>query len=129
MGDVVKELRALTGGDLGRATWGQYANQPIRHPFSQAVPVLSRWLDADTTGCAGGNAMPRIHGEGGGAVERLVVSPGYEDQGLFHMPGGQSGHFLSPYYRAGHETWVKGEPTPLLPGSTRHTLRLMPGGR
>jgi len=128
IGDVVRQLRSIHDGDLGRATWGHYANRPIRHPFSQAVPALSRWLDADTTGCAGGNDMPRVHDGGGGAVERLVVSPGHEKEGLFHMPGGQSGHFLSPYYRAGHEAWVKGEPMPLLPGPARHTLRLEPKG-
>ena len=33
------------------------------------------------------------------------------------MPGGQSGHPWSPFYRAGHEAWVRGEPT-LSPGLT-----------
>ena len=61
-----------------------------------------------------------------GASERLVVSPGHEEEGLFEMPGGQSGHPLSPYYRAGHLSWVRGEPTPLLPGPTRHVLQLIP---
>jgi penicillin amidase len=42
------------------------------------------------------------------------------------MPGGQSGHPLSPFYRAGHESWVHGEPTPFLPGKTEHTLTLKP---
>ena len=42
------------------------------------------------------------------------------------MPGGQSGHPLSPYYRAGHEAWVAGEPTPFLPGPAVHRLRLEP---
>ncbi len=44
------------------------------------------------------------------------------------MPGGQSGHPMSPHYRAGHEAWVKGEPTPFLPGETVHTLTLVPTG-
>jgi penicillin amidase len=70
--------------------------------------------------------MPRIQSANAGASERLVVSPGREDEALFHMPGGQSGHPLSSYYRAGHEAWVKGEPTPLLPGPTEHTLVLQP---
>jgi penicillin amidase len=42
------------------------------------------------------------------------------------MPGGQSGHPLSPYFRAGHEAWARGEPTPFLPGKTEHTLTLTP---
>jgi penicillin amidase len=59
-------------------------------------------------------------------TERLVVSPGHEEQGLFQMIAGQSGHCLSPYYRTGHDAWVRGEPGPLLPGPARHTLRLLP---
>jgi penicillin amidase len=42
------------------------------------------------------------------------------------MPGGQSGHPWSPFYRAGHEAWVRGEPTPFLPGLTQYTLTLHP---
>lgn len=128
--EVVQQLRSRYAGDLRRATWGQTADQPARHPFSEAIPALSRWLDASTKGASGGDDMPRIHSGvfgGAGAVERFVVSPGQEKDGLFHMPGGQSGHFLSPFYRAGHDAWVQGKPTPLLPGPTRHTLRLISG--
>ena len=55
------------------------------------------------------------------------MSPGRESEGLFHMPGGQSGHPLSPYYLAGHEAWEQGDPQPFLPGAVRHTLVLTPG--
>ena len=43
------------------------------------------------------------------------------------MPGGQSGHPLSPNFLRGHADWVAGRPTPLLPGAPVHTLRLEPG--
>ena len=46
--------------------------------------------------------------------------------GFIHMPGGQSGNPLSPYWGAGHEDWVHGRPTPFLPGKPEHTLRLTP---
>ena len=55
-----------------------------------------------------------------------MVSPGREAEGIFHMPGGQSGHPLSPFYRAGFDAWARGEPTPLLPGATKYTLVLAP---
>jgi penicillin G amidase len=42
------------------------------------------------------------------------------------MPGGASGHPLSPYFLAGHAAWLKGEPTPFLPGPTVHTLTFVP---
>jgi penicillin amidase len=42
------------------------------------------------------------------------------------MPCGQSGNPLSPFYRAGHEAWVRGDPTPFLPGPKAHVLTLTP---
>ncbi len=52
--------------------------------------------------------------------------PGHESEGYLHLPGGQSGHPLSPYYRAGFMQWARGEPLPFLPGPTEHTLTLTP---
>ena len=40
------------------------------------------------------------------------------------MPGGQSGHPLSPYFLAGHEAWVRGEKASFLPGAPVHRLTL-----
>jgi penicillin amidase len=74
----------------------------------------------------GDNDMPRIQGPTFGASERFAVSPGREAEGIFEMPGGQSGHPLSPFYRAGHEAWARGEPTAFLPGPAVHTLILQP---
>lgn len=42
------------------------------------------------------------------------------------MPGGQSGHPMSTYYRAGHSAWVRGEEPPFLPGPVQHELLLKP---
>ncbi|MGQ0592979.1 MAG: penicillin acylase family protein [Gammaproteobacteria bacterium] len=56
----------------------------------------------------------------------LVVSPGHPEAGILHMPGGQSGHPLSPHYRDQHPYWVKGQPISFVPGETEHTLRLVP---
>ena len=66
----------------------------------------------------GAGQMPRVQSPGFGASMRMVVSPGREEEGLFHMPGGQSGHPLSPNYLKGHDAWARGEPTPFLPGPT-----------
>ena len=70
--------------------------------------------------------MPRVQSPGWGASERLAVSPGREEDGYFHMPAGQSGHFRSPYYGAGHDAWAAGLQTPLLPGATKWVLTLAP---
>ncbi|HOB98016.1 MAG TPA: penicillin acylase family protein [Verrucomicrobiota bacterium] len=117
--------RGSTGGRAPRR-WGELNRVLIRHPLSQGVPWLSEWLDVPPLELPGDSHMPRVQGRGFGASERLAVSPGHEADGYLHMPGGQSGHPLSPYYRAGYQAWARGEPTPFLPGAARHNLTLIP---
>jgi penicillin amidase len=59
----------------------------------------------------------------------MVVSPGHEEAGIFHMPTGESGHPLSPHYGDMQASWVEGRATPFLPGRTAHTLVLQPTAR
>jgi penicillin amidase len=122
--DVIAKLDK-EGTALDRATWGRRNTARIRHPFSLAMPAfLTGWLNMPATPLPGDNDMPRVQNTSDGASMRMVVSPGREAEGIFHMPGGQSGHPLSPYYRAGHSAWERGEPTPFLPGKTEHRLEL-----
>ena len=114
------------GPPLSERTWGQRNTSRIRHPLSLVAPQLSRWLDVTPSALPGDSDMPRVQAPAFGASERVVVSPGREEDGIFHMPGGQSGHPLSPYYRSGHDAWARGEASPLLPGQTLHTLTLLP---
>jgi penicillin amidase len=93
------------------------------------MPWLSGWLDMPTQALPGDLYMPRIQTPTNGASERLVVAPGRETSAILHAPGGQSGHPLSPDYRAGHDAWVAGLPTPLEPGSTQYRLMLQPESR
>lgn len=113
-------------GSLAGRTWGERNTTRIRHPLSGAIPFASRWLDVPPRQLPGDQDMPRVQGPGFGASERLVVSPGHEEEGFFHMPVGQSGHPMSPYYQAGHAAWEEGKPTPFLPGPAQHMLRLVP---
>jgi penicillin amidase len=115
--DVTKD-----GTPLAQATWGKRNTAAIAHPISMALPFLKRWLGAPPDQLPGDANMPRVAGPKFGQSERLTVSPGREEEGLFDMPGGQSGHPLSPWFLSGHEDWVQGRATPLLPGPTQHTL-------
>jgi len=114
------------GIPLADATWGARNRLQIRHPISLAVPWLSRWLDMTDVAVSGDSHMPKVHKPGFGASERMIVSPGHEENGLYNMPAGQSGHFLSPFYRTEMEAWLKVEPRPLLPGPTKYELELRP---
>ncbi len=112
------------GSSAAGCSWGERNAVRIRHPLSSALPWLARRLDMPHEPMAGDNDMPHVHLPGFGASERFAVSPGREAEGILHMPGGQSGHPWSPYYRAGHDAWVRGEPTPFLPGPAQRTLTL-----
>jgi penicillin amidase len=118
---------AKSGRPLADFTWGARNTLAIQHPFSRFLPKpVARLLDMPGNQMRGDSDMPRVQGPRFGQSERLVVSPGHEDEAIFQMPGGQSGHPMSPFYRAGHAAWVNGEPTPLLPGPTQHILTLQP---
>ncbi|HEX9207467.1 MAG TPA: penicillin acylase family protein [Steroidobacteraceae bacterium] len=129
--DTVDEAVRDVGKDcadptFATCTWGEANATRIQHPLSRAIPLLARWLDMPRVPMSGDHDMPQVHAPGFGASERFAVAPGHEQDGYFHMPGGQSGHPLSPFYRAGHEAWVTGERLPYLPGPAAHTLTLRP---
>ncbi len=110
---------------LADATWGQQNSSAIKHPLSSALPLLNNWLDMPSKALAGDSYMPRVQGKAFGASERMVVSPGHEDKGIFHMPTSQSGHPWSPYYGKGHSDWEEGIASPFLPGKTLYELTLL----
>lgn len=116
------------GPELGERTWGEINEVKPQHLLSLGVPALGRWLDMPASRLPGSFWAVRVQTPGSGASQRMVVAPGHEGEGIFHMPGGQSGHPLSPHYRDGHAAWADGEPTPLLPGKTVHQLLLTPAG-
>ena len=113
-------------GGLADRRWGEHNTIRVRHPLSGALPFLPRWLDMPAVELPGDILMPRVQAPGFGSSARFSVSPGNESEGYFHMPGGQSGHPLSPYYGAGHDDWAAGRPSPFLPGPVERSLRLLP---
>ena len=119
---VIAEL-TRDGKPLAAATWGARNTAAIAHPISMAAPALRRWLSAPPDQLAGDSNMPRVASRTFGQSQRMTVTPGKEEQGIFNMPGGQSGHPLSPFFLRGHAEWVAGTPGPLLPGPAVHTLR------
>ena len=111
---------------LDRCTWGQHAVVHIKHPLSRALPFLSWLIDMPATPLPGDHDMPRVQDGAFGASERFAVSPGHESEGYFELPGGQSGHPLSPWYRSEFASWANGTLAPFLPGATQHKLRIAP---
>ena len=110
---------------LTKATWGQQNTSEIHHPLSQSIPFIGRWLDMPAKALSGDSYMPKVQGKRFGASERMVVSPGHEETGIFHMPTSQAGHPWSPYYKKGHTDWEQGTASPFLPGETKYKLTLL----
>ena len=124
--NVARRMQQQPGGIPARH-WGEHNTANIRHPISKALPPpIANWLDMPKVELPGDSKMPRVQSADFGASNRFAVSPGREEDGYFEMPGGQSGHPLSPYYGSGHASWVNGEKTPFLPGPPEQTLYLRP---
>ncbi|MGZ8172172.1 MULTISPECIES: penicillin acylase family protein [Methylobacter] len=117
------------GVALMELNWGEQNKVKQSHPFSKALPILSDLLDMPSEALPGCGFCVRAAGPGFGASERLVVSPGHFEDAILHMPGGQSGQPLSPYYRDQQDYWLKGLSMPLTAGKPEHMLLLQPHGK
>ncbi|MGB5411323.1 MAG: penicillin acylase family protein [Woeseiaceae bacterium] len=125
----IRYFAASSAAPLSERRWGELNSASIRHPLSSALPMVSKYLDMPQTELNGDLDMPKAQGSTFGASQRFSVMPGDEANSLMHMPAGQSGHPLSDFYSAGHDDWVRGKPSPFLPGMTTHTLTLQPSAR
>jgi penicillin G amidase len=123
---VIEQAMAGRDGDLSARVWSEYNVAAYRHPLSSVLPLGGRWLDMPLHPLPGDLFTPRVHWGIVAASVRMVVSPGRETNGILHMPTGQSGHPLSPFYRNSHPAWLASEPTPFLPGPGMHVLTLVP---
>ncbi|MCK7593703.1 penicillin acylase family protein [Pseudomarimonas salicorniae] len=124
--DIERQLSER--GPLAERTWGERNTANICHPLARALPSPARrWLCMPAEPLDGDTNMPRVAAPSFGASQRMVVAPGREIDGIIHMPGGQSGHPLSPFWGAGHDDWVHGRPSGFSPGKPEHQLTLRPG--
>jgi penicillin amidase len=118
----------LTANDaaLSQRSWGSVNRAIVTHPLGGAVPFASRFVNMPMDPLPGDVFTPRAHSPRTGPSERMAVSPGREAEGVLHMPGGQSGHPLSPHYSDQHRAWVNGDALPFLPGAPIARLMLVP---
>lgn len=115
------------GVRLDALPWGRINRVAIQHPFSRALPLAGWLLDMpEVAGGCNSFCLKVLHGVHGASV-RLTVSPNHPEDGILHIPGGQSGHPFSPHYRDQQPAWEQGRPLPFLPQQPDHTLTLLPG--
>jgi penicillin amidase len=132
LGQLKHSIQQVQGRQPGVAlmelNWGRLNRVKQTHPFSKVLPILSDLLDMPSEALPGCAFCVRAAGPGFGASERLVVSPGHFEDAILHMPGGQSSHPLSPYYRDQQYYWLKGLSMPLSAEKPEYTLLLQPQG-
>ena len=122
----VRELEEEYGAvSLTEMTWGHLNRVRMEHPLSGVLPGLGYMLNMPDEPASGCGQCIRVMQDGLGASQRLVVSPGHQDEGIHHMPGGQSGHPFSPHYQDQQSYWSHGMPLPFLAGTPVHTLTLV----
>ena len=122
---ALQQLQAQHPGvALMALNWGKLNTVKQTHPFSRLLPLLGGLLDMPNESLPGCAFCVRAAGPGFGASERLVVAPGHFDDAILHMPGGQSGQPLSPFYRDQQDYWLRGLAMALTAGKPEHTLLL-----
>ena len=112
--------------DMETLKWGSVNALAIEHPFASQIPILGSKLNMPTVAGFGDTYMPSVQGRSFGASERFFISPGHLESAILTLPGGQSGHPLSPYYSIGFNDYATQEATPLLPGKINYSRHWYP---
>uniref|UniRef100_UPI0038F75AA1 penicillin acylase family protein n=1 Tax=Streptomyces turgidiscabies TaxID=85558 RepID=UPI0038F75AA1 len=87
------------GSNLKAWQWATVNELVIEHPFAQQIPQLSKLLNMPTAAGFGDSYMPAVQGRSFGASQRFIAQPGHLENAIMAIPGGQSGHPLSSFYR------------------------------
>lgn len=124
--EILEKAYQETENNIYQYTHGAANTLRMQHPLVFALPALARWLAMPATPMDGDSFCVNAQTPDNGPSLRLVVSPGQEADGILTMPGGQSGHPLSPHFSDQHGDWLYDLAGPMLPGDVHKTLRLHP---
>lgn len=123
---TLAQLTAKFGNNIQNWQWGKVNELTIEHPFAKQIPLLSKLLNMPTAPGFGDSYMPAVQKTSFGASQRFIAQPGHLESAILTVPGGQSGHPLSEFYRAGFDEYVEGKHTPLLPQTFMHQIEIVP---
>ena len=112
---------------LDKLHWGNVNALQVKHPFANILGFASAFLSMPEVPGFGDSYMPAVQRNTFGASQRLIAQPGNLQQAILTIPGGQSGHPLSKFFRRGFDEYANGDNTPLLPQASEHVLRLTAG--
>ncbi|ASW54273.1 penicillin acylase family protein [Plantactinospora sp. KBS50] len=112
--------------------WGRLNAVGLRHPLAALAPWSAGLLGVEPRPQPGALHVVRTCVPGFGSVGRAVLTPGRDGFAAVDLPGGQSGHPLSPHFADRHAEWSGAPPRPRRPPrvACRYELRPAdgPGG-
>lgn len=106
--------------------WGKVNALKVQHPFAAQLGPFAWLLNMPDIKGFGDSYMPAVQLSKFGASQRFIAKPGDEESAILTIPGGQSGHPLSPFYSAGFMAYAEGESTALLPSNIEHEVLISP---
>lgn len=121
---LIDEIIAQYKDSLKNDVWGNHNKLKMRHPLSSQLFCLKFLLDMPEKELSGDFHSIKVAYSAHLSSERMVVSPGHENQGFLQTPGGQSGNPFSKNYSSSLPGWLNGDKQPFLPGSSVSTLIL-----
>jgi penicillin amidase len=113
--------------------WGDTIPLTFHHPLSGGLPFVGRLLDVGPFPQAGTGTTVKQTTPYVGPSMRMVVDFADLDKSVQNITLGESGQFLSPYYRDQFSAWYDGKSFPMLFSDTAvekgalHKLVLEPG--
>jgi penicillin amidase len=106
--------------------WGRVNSGGLRHPLETLAPWAAGLLGVAPRPQAGALHVVRTCVPGFGSAGRAVLTPDPGGFAAVDLPGGQSGHPLSPHFADRHKAWSSAPPRPRRPPRVRCSYMLRP---
>jgi penicillin G amidase len=107
--------RARPGAPSRLPRWGRVNAVGLRHPLEALAPWAAGLLGLAPRPQPGALHVVRTCAPGFGSAGRAVLAPGPDGFAAVDLPGGQSGHPLSPHFTDRHADWSAAPPRPRRP--------------
>lgn len=110
---VADALERRHGVPIDDLQWRRVAETTIP-PIASVGPTWRRFYAVTPLPPQGAAESVSVLSAGAAPAQRMIVTPGAEERGLFAMPGGQSESPFSTHYRDHHRHWFAGTYSELL---------------
>lgn len=127
LSETIDDLTKKHGSDVSKWKWGNGHKLSFKHSLTTAVPILGVFLNPKEIPISGS----RITVQAASQNEQGLVNHGaswryvydFKDDSGYHIVGpGQSGHFMSSFYKNQVENWANGT-------YTKQSLKLEASGK